>query len=474
MTVARRILKNTLFLLGSGIIGQGLGFVVTIYLARVLGVKGFGAIAYAMAFATYFYMLGNLGLPLLGTRAIASDRSQLTPVFSTIVILRLVLSCLGFVLLLLIGLLVEHSHQNRQLIVLFGLGVFPAACLLDWMFQGLERMQVISASRIMTALVAVGLIVTLIKSTDQLLWVPGIYVAAAWVGALVLIVLSKPYAGQGGGRMDWRQGVRMLKEALPLGVSMLLVQMLYFIDTVMMGMLHMEAEVGLYNVGFKIVFFIISCGAFYYDAIFPVMCNYYTTSHDALQRLSAQTARLMVGIGLPLGVGGTLLARPLMIMVYGQAYEAAAVGFQILIWFAAIMYLNMIYDRGLWACGRYKTYLAIITAEVVLNIAMNIVLIPRFGMIGAALCKVAVTLLGFVLYYRVFNGIVSVPFGRYLFRPALACLAMATVLWGGLILHWPVLLLMGVGGGVYVAVLWGVRGITSADVQFVRSLLIKR
>jgi O-antigen/teichoic acid export membrane protein len=306
------------------------------------------------------------------------------------------------------------------------------------------------------------------------LLVPVIFVAAAWLGSLILIWFYRPYVGATFVRPDWRQAFGMLKETLPLGGAMLLVQMLYYIDTVMMGMLQMEAATGLYNAGFKIVVFLTTCGAFYYDAIFPVMCSYYEKSREALQRLLSQTARLMLSVGLPLATGGALLAQPLLNMFYGPAYDPAAAVFRILIWFAALMYLNMIYDRGLWACGRYKTYLAIIAAEVCLNVVLNALLLPRFGIIGAAGCKLGVTLLGFGFYYRVFNGIVSVPFVRFLLRPALACLVMAAALWGGLLLHWPVLLLIGLGGVVYLAVLWGLRGITAEDLRFVRSLLIKR
>lgn len=474
MNTAQRIFKNTLSLLGSGVMAQLLGFILVIYLARVLGPGDFGKINFAMACLACVALAANLGMPLWGTREVAADKSRARGLIPTIVSLRLVLSVGGFLLLVLLALAVNKSAEVKWLIVLFGLGLFPLAIGLDWVFQGLERMEFIGLARLVTAGANLILVLALVRGPDSLLWVPGCALLAALMGAVLLILALRRRYGSVGLRWNWPAAVDILAQAWPLGVSMILIQIIYYADTILLGFMKSDADVGVYNAAYRIVLVVITSGAFYFDAIFPVMSHYHRVDPARLKNLVTHTARLMAGAGVPIGIGGTWLAGPIMNVIYGERYAGSAGVFQIMIWTAVLIFFNMIYARGMWACNQQRAYVGIVAVQAAANIGLNLALIPLWGLRGAAASKVAAELLGLYFYYRQFSRVVRVPLAPYLLKPVLAALVMSGLLYAGIRLQCSVAVLVAAGGLSYLTALFLFRGITKADILLVRSLFARR
>jgi O-antigen/teichoic acid export membrane protein len=473
MNTPQRIIKNTLSLLCSGVISQIFGFVAVIYLARVLGPDSFGKINFAMAFLAFLSLLANLGMPLWGTKEIAADQSKTSSITAKIVSLRVVLSVAGFIVLIGISLLLHKSSDINALLLLYGLGLFPMALCLDWVFQGIEKMEIIGIGRIVAALANIGLILLLVRGPQQLLWIPVINALAGLLGAILLLIVFQRQKGGFALRFD-RQACRMIiRQSLPLGISMILIQIIYYLDTILLGFMRSKAEVGLYNAAYKIVLFAIMTGAFYFDAIFPVLANYYKTSHSAIQKLLSYSARLVAGLAIPMGIAGTLLARPALQLFYGSRYEEGTVALQILIWVAVLIYFNMIYARAMWACNQQKAYVKIVAGQALLNVVLNVACIPWLGIAGAAISKVAAEFLGLFFYYREFSRIIRVPFQPYLGRPLLASLPMILFLLAGQFVALNIFILAAGGLIIYCVSLYLCRGVTRQDALFLRDTFFK-
>ena len=105
MNAAQRIVKNTASLLVSGTISALLHAVAMVYLARVLGPGNFGKISFALAIITYFSMIADPGLSMLGVRQVAREIDKIREHVSNILVLRLGLAVIGFGLLLLLAFL---------------------------------------------------------------------------------------------------------------------------------------------------------------------------------------------------------------------------------------------------------------------------------------------------------------------------------------------------------------------------------
>lgn len=470
LNTAQRIVKNTFSLLFSGIISQAIGFVVIVYLARVLNPDNFGKISFALAIITYFSLITNLGLPLLGTREIARDKKKIGEYLGNILTMRLCLAFLSFGLLLLITYFLNKPLEIKYLIILYGLGLIPSALLLDWVFQGLEKMEYIGLGRILSRLIYAVLVLSFIKGQKQLLLIPCIAVASnLLVTGFLFFIFIKNF-----GKLKLKFNIifwkNLVHQALPLGISIIMIQIIYNIDMVMLGFMRTDIEVGYYSAAYKIILVLISIGAFYFDAIFPVISNYYKTSLDSLKKLQSYTAKLIVSIVIPLGVGGTILARPIMNLLYGPKYSEGIIVFQILIWVMALICINSIYARGMWACNKQNEFLKIVFFQGLSNIGLNLFLIPSFGIVGAAIATVLAEILGFFFYYREFNKTVSVPIYHYIVRPLLASIIMALFLqWGLNVLNLSVFLLIFAGTIIYFVFLFLMKGISNEEIELIRS-----
>lgn len=473
MNIAQRIAKNFFSLAASNIIAIFLAFVATVYLARILGPDGFGEINFAIAIIAYFMLIANLGLPMLGTRGIAQDKNKIKDYVGNIVALRLTLAAVAFCLLLLFAFLIQKPTEIKYLIILYGLGLFPFALQLLWLFQGIEKMEYMAVSQVLGAALYMASILYFIKSPEQLLAVPVIYVVCmTFLPAVFLIFFFIRHFGRMSLKFEAPFWGSLLRQALPMGFAFVMAGLYQNFDTIMLGFMRSSEEVGYYNAASKMVLLIVSMGAAYYTTIFPVISNYYKTSLASLHRLLSLTAKLMVTISLPLAVGGTMLAEPIMNFIYHAEYSGGIIALQILIWIIPVRLIGSAYGNSLLACDRQNRYAIGVTIGAIINIVLNAILIPRFGIVAAAATTV-VTMAAVVLFnYRQINKIVSVPFKGYLPRPVVACLGMAAFLYFRP--DWNMWLLIALGILVYFALLFIIGGITKEDINLVKGLIVRR
>ncbi len=136
-----RIAKNFLVLICGNIIAQIFAIFSTVYLARVLGINGFGKIGFAQGIISYFSLLADFGLRTVGIREIAKNKEEIKKYVSHLLTIRLFLAVVSFVLLSVLILFLPKPVDYKILIALFGLNIFPLVFLIDWVFQALEKME---------------------------------------------------------------------------------------------------------------------------------------------------------------------------------------------------------------------------------------------------------------------------------------------------------------------------------------------
>ncbi|MCG2758055.1 MAG: flippase [Desulfobacteraceae bacterium] len=473
MNTAQRIIKNTASLLFLGIISQLIGFAAVIYLARVLGPGGFGKINFAIAIITYFTLIANMGLPLLGTREIAREKDKIKDYIGNILILRLCLALLGFCLLLLLAFFLNKPLEIKYLIIFYGFGLIPSALLLDWAFQGVEKMEYIGLGNILATAIYVVLVLSFVKSPEQILLIPCFQVAGSLLAAAILFSIFAKNFGKPVFKIDLVFWKSLIRQSLPIGFSLIMAQIFYNIDTVMLGFMRSDEEVGYYNAAYKIIMLFIFVIGVYHDAIFPVISNYYKTSLDSLRKLLSVTQELMVAVAVPLAVGGTILARPIINLLYGTDYNNGIIAFQILIWAVVIIYINTAYSRGLLACKKENWFLAGTIIPAVVNVVANFILIPPLGLKGAAISTVIAEASGFLVMYIGFKKIFHMPFHNYIVRPLLASSLMLIFLYWGLNSRNLNIVSLIIGGAlIYSGLFYLMRGVNREEIALIKSALL--
>jgi len=204
---------------------------------------------------------------------------------------------------------------------------------------------------------------------------------------------------------------------------------------VLLGFLRGPTVVGWYNAAYKVLLVGVSAALAYFAGLFPALSRLYVENRKEFGLLVRHTAELWLVFAVPLVVAGTFLAEPVIRLLYGAAYLNSVAPFRILLWSAALVMLRWVYMDSLRATGHQALDLRCAITSASLNVALNILLIPRFGMIGAASATVTADVVWLVM-------------SCYYFRRAQLSSDAFPPVWGPLL-----------GGGVMCAVFWSTRSL---------------
>ena len=375
----------------------------------------------------YFLLLGDGGLELWGTRE-AAKSPDLPALVARILPLRFLLAAAGFAVLLACLAVLPPYPELRWVLGLFGLSLFAQAASLKWVFMGQEKMARVAWGLFLSKLIFFFLVLGLVRGTTALLLVPIISLAGD-------TTLTLYFAGVYVRRYRWRVPLRVhgagtiLGPALTIGTAQAMGLLNYNFDSVLLGFLTDARTVGLYNAAYKPVTIALALPLTYFVGLFPALSRTHAEGEAAFRPLVERSLRLSALMVVPLAVGGTLLAMPIILLLYGASYAASAAVLPILVWSAVLVILRGSYRHALTAAGHQAFDLRCAVISTSINVGLNILLIPRYGMIGAATATVvgdaAWFLMAFIGFERKVMRLNPLP---YLARPVLAGAAMATSL----------------------------------------------
>ncbi len=383
-----RLLGNAWWLF-TGAAGRSvLGFVVSVYLARVLGPEQFGQMGYALAVLAYFILFTDGGLQTLGTREVAAGNGALAQLAGRVLLIRGVLTAVSLAVIIPFAPYLTTSAGAARLLVIFSFALLPMAANLSWVFRGKEQMRMVGFSEMLQVGAYLALLVLMVGGPGQLMLVPAFFVASHWLAALLL----------GGGYLrNWGQprfsgsaggSAAMLRTAFPLVLTLFLHQIYFNFDTLMLGFMRGELAVGLYHATYRIIFAVIAVNTVLMEAVYPTFSRLFIDGTAALRRLLEKSLSISVILALPVGIGGTVLARPLILALYGPEYEGSILALKLLVWSAVLAFLGANYGYCLVACGRQKILAWSAAAGALVNVLLNLWLIPAHGIFGACLATV--------------------------------------------------------------------------------------
>lgn len=438
------------------------------YLARVLKTEGYGKIEFAQAIIVYFLLVVNQGLSVFGVREIAKDQLKVKIQVAQILTIRLLLSLVSYILLVIFVLLVKQPSDIKKLLLIYGFTFFTFSFTLDWVFQGIEKMEYVALGRIINQVVYVGGLFFLVKNWDQLLRVPIIRIAAAIAGAIILLYTFIQRYGDIKLSYDLNLWKQIFKQSIPMGISFLVIQLYYNLDSVMLGFMKGVTVVGWYNAAYKIVLLFLGFASLFGTTIFPVLSRYHKESLDKLREFVFHSSRFNIFFGFPIAVGGTILSGQIIQFVYGSAYQSSILPLQILIWSVSTVYFNCSFAFCLLACDRQKEYMYSVIAGAIVNLILNIMLIPKYSMLGASIATIVceVITLGLILFYsrRIVKAIPGIDFLKTLGSSAF----MGMVLY---FLQGNLLIRVLVGIFVYLGVMIALRGIRGEDLMWLKRIV---
>ena len=387
MSRARKIAKNTSFLLVSQIISYILAFFYMIYIASYLGADGFGILSFAIAFTGIFSILADLGLNTLAVREIARDKSLTDKYFSNAVLMKIILSIFAFGLMAVIINLFGYPQESVNVVYFVALSsiLTTFSGIFNSIFQAHEKMEYQSIGQIINnVLMFVGVFIAIYYGFNVLGFAFIFFISSAISFIYIFLVYIwrfPPHKIQ----INWSFWRPTIKEALPFGLTGISGMIYTYIDSVMLSLFQGNEVVGWYNASYRLILALLYIPITINTTLFPSMSQFHISSQDSLRLITERYFKLMVITGIPLGAAVTILADNIIILVFGYGYLPSIIALQILIWTTVFTFIGAAFVRLLEATNKQLIVTKISAVCVVVNILLNLVLIPKFSYVGASI-----------------------------------------------------------------------------------------
>ena len=410
----------------------------------------------AAAVTLYLAQFADFGVETLGIREVAEDPTSIPDRGPSILTARLLIAC-GLILIMLPVALLGLPQPEGAVIAAYSLTLIPIALSTRWIHLGLESARPVGLARTLGETVMIMLVLVLVRRTGDIGSVP----LAQFVGESVAALLLLSLLARRGMRLrfSWNPSRVMptFRRAWPLVAHGLLGLLIFNSDLVFLRLFRDLASVGYYAAGYTLISFLLNLGVAYGMALLPTLTR--LGPDTQAERELYHTAQAQVfAASFPLALGGALLGVELIRQVFGLSYLPAGAALEVLIWSIPMALFRNVAVTALVARNRQDQVLRTTTGSTVLNLILNLLLIPQFGILGAAWATVATELLRTVLALRFVaqEGLVFVPLVR-LSRPIVSGLAMAALLL--LVRPANLWVAIGLGGAGYIAVLSLVGGV---------------
>ncbi len=472
MNYTRIIAKNTSVLLISQIISYAFVFLTTLYTARYLGVENFGILSLSIAFTGIFVIFADLGLSTLTVREVSRDKSLSSKYLVNFGLLKIVLAVLTFFLIFLSVNILHYSQEIQLVIYIMSISVIfnSFAGLISSIFQAYEKMEYISIGIIINSIILfVGVMVSIYYQLDVLAFATFYAVSNFALLLLYIIICQKKFVSPFL-EMDLSFLRQKLKHALPFGITSVFVTIYYWIDTIMLSLMVGNEAVGLYNAAYRLILVLLFIPSVLNTAIFPAMSQFYISSKDSLKDTYKKYFKYMAILGIPLGVGTTILANEIILVIYGVEYTKAVIALQILVWSAVIIFMSGSFARLLEASDKQIVITKITAICAMVNIILNLIIIPNYGYIGASVVTVVTELLAFILGLKIVSAL---NYGMPISPKLLMKIVLASILMSILIIlfsKWNLIFLILISVFIYFLTLIILKGFDNEDINLIRNI----
>lgn len=366
-----------------------LGIVTTALLARHLGVSGFAAMNYALAWGLLFAPLTDFGLRQAAVNRLSVRTIAPSEIAGSVLLLRMIMSVVfaAIAAILAIATAPDATVALGSLIVCVGM-LFSSPGILVAVIQTAMKPSWVIVSNAVSSLGWTVMALLLIAfDAGPVVLVAGstvVGIAASLVAAWMATRLTTI------GRPSRAAVMSLLRLSIPLGLGAIAVVVYYRVASILVYQIAGPDEAGYYTAAFRLVDQIQIVPVAIVGALFPLMSEAAVTDPARLQRLVAATWEILLGIALPVVAIGMAVAHPLAGLLFGADFRGPTGDVIIVIWPVVIaIFLGYLGGALVPAINIVRIWILIAFAGAGINLALNAILIPQFGADGAAVATLA-------------------------------------------------------------------------------------
>lgn len=445
--------KNTGFVGVAKVIENVLSYVIIVLISRYLGAEGLGQYSFIFAFVGVFFIFGDFGLSQLLIKDLSKDDSDIDKFISNVLSLKFVLLAICF-LVYFVTLFFIGKNEIFLALVIAGLAQITSS--LYSVFYGLSRVKhrgkIVSVATIMErVLTLIFSFYAIVIMKDLTLFVFG-FLIAHLIRTTWLYLVNKKYF-----KFEFSINKKYLWSLLKKSYPFLLIASFAFvyvrIDTIILSFMQGDVVTGWYNAAYKLINVFNVIPAILLTFGFPMFAKLFHNNKIQARKLLEKIISYSVYLIFPIVIGVFLVGDRVLEFVYGFGSIESFVAFKILIIAEIFVFLTSILGQFIASADKQLVFAKIAGIGALINIVLNIILIPTYSLFGAGVATLITYFVMFVIMlFYVKKNLLSFKFFRNLIFPAIATFLMYLVLIN--ILHLHLFLIVAICAVVYGAIIF--------------------
>jgi O-antigen/teichoic acid export membrane protein len=408
MSVVKRIVKNTGFLLLGRILTKVISLFSVIFIVRYLGDIGYGKYAFAFAFVSFFTIISEFGMHSILVREVSRFPAKAPQLLGNAMLISAFFSLIAFVLAILSVNLFKYPEETvmlvkiASLILIFGM-MYPFGVI----YETELKMKYSVFFGLISRVFLIFSILYVTKNDYGLNWLVLVTVMSDGIHYFLMAIYSRKFVLPVF-KYDWGICRFLLKESLPLAFSSVFLIIYFRIDVVMLSLMKGDADVGIYSSAYRITEAFIFIPSTLMVSVFPFMSKYYSGNNNTLYHVYLKSFKVLFTIALPLALAISYFSNEIIDILYGGAVQGASITLQILIWATAVIFINFSLGQFLVSVNKQRVTTASTAICALFNIILNYFMIPLWGYNGAAISTVATEVISLFIMLYYMNSSISV------------------------------------------------------------------
>lgn len=360
------------------------------YTSRVLGPMGTGKVVYAKSIVSYFAMLAMLGINTYGLREgakIRDNRNALSKFYKEILSINLITTFIAYILLFFAITFLPRFSDYRQLIIVLSSSILFTTLGVDWLYGAVEDYKYITIRSIIFQVIGIFLLFILVRDNDDYLQYASLSVITNVGSNIFNFFHSRKYID-----INFKCQLELKKHLKPLFIlfgTAVAISIYTVLDSTMLGYICGDEQVGLYHAATKINRIILNLISAIGAVLTPRLSNYIENQRDEYNKLLSKASNIYLLLCLPSAVGLCFLAKPIIDIFCGYEYQPALLTMQVMCPIILFIPYGQFFSNLIFTPFRKDKYsLFPVIFGALTNVVLNLLLIPRFGALGAGIATV--------------------------------------------------------------------------------------
>lgn len=477
MTTVQNVTKNSVYLMIANISNKLILFILFILMVRYLGDVFYGKYIIAVTFVGLFAVLIDLGMGSLIIREVTKNKESLSKYFFNLLIIKVALSLITYALIVAAINITGYPQDTKLAVYILGVYIIFSTAMVSFInpiFRAFEHMEYEAFTSITQNVLTVVLGAMVMYFNMGFIALMVAFMAGSLAGFVVgTSVIFIHYKVKVTG-LDLGFCIGFIKSLSPFALGAIMVPIYASVDKLLLSMMRGDAVVGVYAAVRTLVSVLLMLSGTFNGATFPVMSRSYATNIAKFKVLYEKSFKYLFMASLPIAVGTTILANKIALLALSDKFTGATVILQVVVWILIFSFLNNMTGNVFTAMNKQIVSSLIAGALVIVNVSLNLLLIPAFGGTGTAIAAVATEAVGFAFsYYYISRHIYRIPLAGVIVKPCIASAVMGACVFALDLAGVNLILNMCAGAVIYALAILLIRGLASDDIALISQMIGK-